>query len=191
MADLAALIAASYTPADADSFSGFVPSQSDLSSIATAGGEVLLLFKKVPGACAMMSAVYVRRIQALLPHIPVYAVAGSLSIGDQPIFGQDLFSRDWKLEFREANLDWDGHCWVVVGEYIADVSLCRTAYSPQSPPLLTNHITQLFGSGRGLVINTNSGWRREGFLYQPEHVLTNSQIDTLFESTGTLINRTK
>ena len=36
------------------------------------------------------------------------------------------------VEFLREDLDWDGHMWVAIGEYLADISLLVTARSPGS-----------------------------------------------------------
>jgi hypothetical protein len=38
----------------------------------------------------------------------------------------------------------------MLGDYVADVSIFRTAYSIGSPPLLATHVRQEFGPGREL-----------------------------------------
>ena len=47
---------------------------------------------------------------------------------------------DGKARFSETNMSWDGHAWIVYGDWLADVSLFRTADSDKSSPTLKEHV---------------------------------------------------
>jgi len=185
--DLGNLIAASHGPVAAESHRTLVPTQPQLDAVTATGTDVLIHFPPMPGGCALMSAVYVVRLQIVIPEVPVYAVAGSLSIGATCVFGEGAASRDWQSAFDESTRSWDGHCWVVFGDYIADISIFRTAYSNRSPPLLANHVRERFGEGRGILIGKSAQLRKEGLHYEPQYVLTGSQITGLFMGARSLI----
>lgn len=51
---------------------------------------------------------------------PIHVVAGSLYIDDKKIFGNNATSKQIKDIFSNSNLDWDGHCWVIFGNFICD-----------------------------------------------------------------------
>ncbi|MBS0528238.1 MAG: hypothetical protein JSS22_02445 [Proteobacteria bacterium] len=75
--------------------------------------------------------------------------AGSLYIGDKRVFGEDV-RFDGKALLSESNLDWDGHAWIVYGDWLADVSVCCTA-DAGSPRILSKYIAKELGKGQRLV----------------------------------------
>jgi len=92
-------------------------------------------------------------------------VAGSLYISDKRIFAEDK-EFDGKELFSDSNLDWDGHAWVVYGDWLADVSVCRTA-DGGSPRVLSKYIAKEFGKGKGLLACRRLRWtRRESGTYR-------------------------
>jgi hypothetical protein len=109
--------------------------------------KVLGLFPgRIAGQCALMSAAYSIALETLGTQ-PGYVVAGSFYIGDKRIFGEEK-EFDGKAVFSESNPDWNGHVWIVYGDYLADVSVFRTA-DAASPRLLSRHIAKQYGRGRG------------------------------------------
>jgi hypothetical protein len=109
---------------------------------------------------------------------PVLVVAGGLSAGGRAMF-ESHADGDLATLFDISNMDWDGHCWVVYGNWIADVSLCRTAYSGKGPPGLREHVTALYGEGRGALLFTPDGARSDGFRYRARYILTDEQVEKL------------
>lgn len=176
--ELTDLIVRSHSQAAADSYRAYIPTEAHLAVLAETGKDVLVHFPPMPAACAMMSALYAARMQ-MQSDAPVFVVAGVLSIGSMCVFGNDADTRDWGSAFNESNPSWDGHCWVMLGDYIADISIFRTAYSQHSPPVLAEHVAKQFGTGRGLLICKTAESRRLGFLYKPQCVLTEGQITAL------------
>ena len=118
---------------------------------------------------------------------PVHAVAGSLFVDGNHVFGSSLTTVQVKKAFSGTNLDWDGHCWIIFGNLIADVSLFRTAYSEASPPILKNKVLSEFGEGRGLFIAPIETTRQAGFVYEPKYVLTNDEITRLFNGARSMM----
>jgi len=176
--ELSDLIALSHTAAAAETYRTFVPTDAQLRVLADTGRDVLLHFPVMPAACAMMSAFYAARLQTNT-HAPVYVVAGALSIGTTCLFGKDADARDWRSAFSESNPSWDGHCWVMFGNLIADISIFRTAYPQYTPPPLARYVAERFGRGRGLLIGTAAETGKLGFHYKPQYVLTEGQITAL------------
>lgn len=174
------LITTSHTVAAAENYRTFIPTDEQLALLKETGVEVLRNFPSVAGACAMMSACYADRLQMNI-EAPVYVVAGVLSIGTTCVFGKNADTRDWRVAFNKSNPSWDGHCWVVFGDRLADISIFRTAYSQNSPPLLARHVTERFGKGRGLLISKTTETGRLGFRYKPQYVLTNDQVTALVD----------
>lgn len=81
--------------------------------------------------------------------------------------------------FGASDLSWDGHCWIVLGKWIADVSICRTAKSGRAPPALARHMRQAFEAKTGLLIQSAEAAAEMGLFYRPRYVLTSDQIDGL------------
>jgi hypothetical protein len=186
--ELTDLIALSHSQAAADSYRAYIPTEAHLGVLAETGKDVLVHFPPMPAACAMMSALYAARMQ-MQSDAPVFVVAGVLSIGSTCVFGNDADTRDWRSAFNESNPSWDGHCWVMLGDYIADISIFRTAYSQHSPPLLAEHVAKHFGTGRGLLICKTAESSGLGFLYQPQCVLTEGQITGLMNGARSLFEQ--
>jgi hypothetical protein len=189
MIDITDLIAASYTPAAVDNYRDFVPTDAELQALEKMGRDVLLCFPPMPGACAVMSAMYAAGLRRTLPDAPIFVVAGTLSVNKSRVFGDDDLSRDWGALFSSSNASWDGHCWLSFGPYIADVSMFRTAYSKYSPLLLARHVRERFGEGRGMMICKAAATENDGFIYMPQYVLTEAQITALFAGALSLIKK--
>lgn len=171
------LIASSHSAAAADAYRRFVPTERQLDALAEVGRDVLTHFPYVPGACAMMSAMYAARFQ-MNNAVPVYVAAGELYLGASRVFGGATHA-DASV-FKESHPSWDGHCWIVFGDRIADVSLFRTAYSKSAPPRLAHYVKEHFGEGRGLLIGRSETLREVDSLdYRPQYILTEAQITSL------------
>jgi hypothetical protein len=169
------LIERSFSRDSADAFRTFSPSDAEVEILAAVGKRVLTGFPPVAGGCAIMSALYGALLEAEMPAAPTYVVAGALDVGSQRVFGLSERGIDWDTAFSASNFDWDGHCWVVCGDLIADVSIFRTAYSSASPPALAHYVVKEFGQGRGLMVARDTAQLR----YIPWHVLTYEQVTGL------------
>ena len=187
--DLRELIAESFGEVAAEQWSDLAVGEDDKRKLADAGRQVLQLFPgRTSYACCLMSAAY----SVMLEHVgtkPAYVVAGSLYAGDMRIFGEDV-EFDGKARFSETNMSWDGHAWIVYGDWLADVSLFRTADSDKSSPALKEHVKRQFGHGKGLYACKLGSEVEHGFRYQPRYVLTLDQVNALARGTNLLINVT-
>lgn len=174
---VAGLIEKSYGHDAAAVYRAFRPSNADLTILAEIGVQLLEIFPPTPGACVVMSALYASQLQAV-GKAPVHVAVGALSIGNVRIFGNDELL-DGESRFSRSDLSWDGHAWVVFGNYLADVSLCRTAYSKQRPPLLASHVLREFGPRRGLFISNADDAIKSGLDYFAQYILSEHQITGL------------
>jgi len=127
----------------------------------------------------MMSAMWVAGIEHDHPDLPVYEVAGDLLVDGQSVFWTESAPEQVAADFERSRLDWDGHCWIVVGDYVGDVSIFRTAYSTQSSPRLSRAIVERFGTGKGLLLSTVANLEAMGFEYRPKYVVTRAQVNSL------------
>jgi len=171
------LITASFSQEDADTFTSYTPSDADIDALAQVGRDVLAVFRPIPGACMVMSALYSVMLERLVKQ-KAYVVAGSLYVGDVRIFGEDG-GIDGKNRFSKSDVSWDGHGWVVLGDRIADVSLFRTARSGKSHPILASYVAAEFGPNTGLLICRDTEAGRGAFRFEPRYVLSQDQVDAL------------
>ena len=186
--DLRELIAASFNAEAAEAWSKFSLGDDDKARLGEAGRRIMVLFSKpIVGACCAMSAAYSVMLDAVA-NKPAYVVAGSLYVGDTRIFGEEG-EFDGKKHFSASNLDWDGHAWIVYGDWLADVSLLRTAKSGKSHPTLDAHWKQTFDSRTGLYACKIGTEVREGLRYEPRYVLTLDQVNALANGANLLIQR--
>lgn len=161
----------------AKAFKSYEMNDSDRSALTTCAVDLLRIFPKIPGACALMSAAFAVQLERVLG-APIQVVAGTLTVESEPVFG-DQSNLDGAAVFGTTNLDWDGHVWVMVGPYIADVSVFRTAYSPHGPARLSRHIDLTFGPNKGLYVDHWKRTRQLGLGYEPQYVLSADQVTAL------------
>jgi hypothetical protein len=187
--DLRELIAQSFGAEAAEEWSRSTVGDEDKAKLAEAAHRVLELFPgRMPGACSPMSAMYSIALEAMGER-PAYVIAGSLYVGDTRVFGEDG-ELDGKAVFSQTNLSWNGHAWVVYGDYLADVSIGRTATSDKSPPALKEHVERLGATGRGLFAYKLGTESREGFRYEPQYALTRDEVNALGRGAMAIVSDT-
>lgn len=175
--DFSAVLATCRSEEEAARYQAYVASDADLDALKDIGRRVLDVFPSVPGACALMTAMYAVGLDTTGCG-PLYFVAGDLSVPEARVFG-DGGNGDLSEAFGASDLSWDGHCWIVLGKWIADVSICRTAKSGSAPPALARHMRQTFEAKTGLLILSAEAAAEEGLFYRPRYVLTQDQVDGL------------
>ncbi|WP_132833820.1 hypothetical protein [Sphingomonas sp. PP-CC-3G-468] len=143
------------------------------------GQDVLRYFARVAGACTGLSAVYATALRGIAS-LPAYVVAGSLSADGARVFGNDK-PVDGKRDFADSNLSWDGHVWVMIGDYVADISIGWTARFG-GPSALTTTVAREFGPTAGLLIVKWRDAPLSGLVYSPQYVLSDEQVATLDSS---------
>jgi len=170
------LIEKSYSNGVAQAYLSFSPSKHDIERLRQVAVEVLTHIRLDPGACAMMSAVWATKLIHTGKY-PVHVVAGDLIIKGQSIFscGNDQSG----TAFKTDNLDWTGHCWIVFGDHIGDISICRTAYSDRVPGL-KEFIVENIGEKAGALICTQYEFAEIGMQYTPRYVLDQAAIDGMY-----------
>src|SRR5882757_3368884 len=175
--DLRELITTSFGVEAAEAWGKFSVGGADKLALHDAAMKVLQVFLgRMPGQCALMSTLYSVAL-AKLGSQPGYVVAGSLYIGDKRIFGEDG-AFDGTAAFSKSNLDWNGHAWIVYGDWLADVSVCRTAEAG-SPLLLSKYIAKEIGKGKGLLAYRMAAMDPAGIRYVPQYVLTQEQVEAV------------
>lgn len=86
--------------------------------------EIMRVFPYQPYSCAYINALLVER--ARMNGIEAYLVAGTLDFQKKRIFNYDPV-----VESKDVITNWNGHCWAVFNNVIADLSFFRTMYSEQ------------------------------------------------------------
>lgn len=182
---LGSLIAKTQGWPAAKTFKSYTPSDADKAEIAGKARDLLSVFPSIPGACALMSAAFAAHL-ARDPDLPVQVVAGTLSVEGSPVFGEGQ-PFDGPVVFGSSHPDWNGHVWVMVGPYVADISIFRTAYSADCPPRLGRHIVHTFGGGKGLYFDAWRHTRQLGLGYEPHYVLSEAEVTGLLTGARSLI----
>lgn len=178
------LIEKSYSIHESLEFSNFHLDEDSINQIGKSGDRVLKVFPCIPSSCVPMTAMWVADIRDNLK-IPVYAVTGSLDIDGRKIFGDESIHN--KSGNASNNLDWDGHCWMIVDEYVCDISLFRTAYSNFSHPVLKQKVIDEFGKDRGLLMATVKNLLELGFKYTPTDILTDQETTSCLHGAKLII----
>ncbi|KTD23898.1 Uncharacterised protein [Legionella lansingensis] len=145
--------------------------------------EILQMIPLQPFACALLSAMLVEYSRQKGIHS--YLVAGTLDFK-----GKRLFNYDPIIEQKSIVENWDGHCWVIFNDAIAEISLFRTAYSEQSPIWLNDMITNTFGKQRGAIIASHPEMEQMGLSYTPRYIFNDLQISGLLNFVEQIISKT-
>lgn len=172
------IIEKSYSRQDAQICSSFNPDQLAIEKIVEIAKHVLVLFPPKPGACALMTALWVSFLRSET-NFPVHALVGSLFIDDECIYGPKISDQQNQPMFDNSNLDWDGHCWLLLGNFIGDISIFRTAYSKYSPPKLRDKIQSTFGPNKGILLCPVDQCMDMGITYKPLYSLKDCEIEKL------------
>ena len=152
----------------AKAFKAYRPSDRDKAVIAAKAGEILKLLPHADDGAAAMSAAFAVHIERDLD-APVQLISGELSVLGEPLFAPG------------------GHAWVMVGPYVADISIFCTAYSRDAPARLMRHVYEMFGRDQALLFAAWRETRRFGFDYVPQQVLSSHEIDGLLARARKLI----
>ena len=180
------LISLSYNEKESENYANFKPKKNEIDTLIEAAKEALSIFPNIPGACVPLSSLLASLIRDNTNY-PIHAIAGSLYIDNKKVFHNE--SDDFKALFKKTNLEWDGHCWIIFGNYLCDISICRTAYSNLSPVILKNKILSTMGEGKGIFICPIDKLLDNGFNFIPKYVLTDEEITIGFNSACYLINK--
>lgn len=177
LAQLGKSIAAQHGWAAAKAFKSYEMNEADGAIVSQCAIDVLNIFPPMPGAGALMSAALAVGLESRM-NAPVHVVAGTLAVEGVSVFG-DRQPFDGAQIFSTANPDWDGHVWIMIGPYVVDISIFRTAYSRQGPARLSRHIDLTFGPGKGLYVDLWKRTQHRGLSYEPQYVLSVDEVTRL------------
>jgi|GEM_PF-2463137 hypothetical protein len=163
---LSRLIAASHSWDLARAFKAYAPSEDDKALMASRAQDVLRVMAGKDVTAPMLNAAYAVHLGRALA-APIVVVEGTLSVAGEAVA--------------------DGHGWVMIGPWVADMALFSRAYAPDAPPRLAAHVLRAFGPNKGLFCEE---WRRTtrlGLGYEPRRVLRETEVTALVgEVTGAL-----
>lgn len=176
--DLASLVEDSYGATERSRFLSFEATSLHLDQAAQAGIALLRSAPSVPGACTYMTAMWTAMLRDNV-HVPVYCVAGDLRVRGRMAFGSA--ESDIARCFATSSNGWDGHCWLVLGEHLGDISIFRTAYAQPHGSNLRRAVVDEFGPGRGLFLMHRSDALAAGFEYRPKYVVRDAEMTALIQ----------
>lgn len=168
------LIEESHSREVMDRVRGYDPDDDDFEILAETSRGMLAACKPEGSSCVIMSALLAECLSEPLG-IPIPVVAGALKLGGDYVYGSNR-PFDGKRVFSESSDDWDGHCWLLFGKYIVDVSLGRTARRGECKASLSRAVVGTFGDQVGMIAVTEAGARKANLRYLPRYVLTPDQI---------------
>ena len=125
-------------------------------------------------SCVLMSALLAISLEEPLGTV-IPVIAGALKLDGDYMYGSNR-SFDGQDVFSKGEIDWDGHCWLLVGDYIVDISLGRTARHGHCRAVLAERVISAFGEHVGMIAVTEVGARKVGLRYLPRYVLTRDQV---------------
>lgn len=126
-------------------------------------------------SCVIMSALLAVALEEPLGTL-VPVVAGALKLDGAYVYGSNRGFDGRRVFSGQEGDDWDGHCWILFGGYIVDISLGRTAREGHCRAPLAQRIVSEFGPHAGMIALTENGARKAGLHYLPRYVLTPDQV---------------
>ncbi|HUD95236.1 hypothetical protein [Sphingobium sp.] len=144
-------------------------SDADRTELAACAMRLLAAFPAASNDAELMSAAFAVQLERRLV-APIQVVAGTLTVEGQPVFD-----------------DRQGHVWVMIGPYIADISIFRIAYSRFGPAALSRHVDLTFGPNKGLYVDPWHKSHRRGLGYEPRYVLSEEEVTRLMGGAYQLI----
>ncbi|AXB78668.1 hypothetical protein [Novosphingobium sp. P6W] len=184
---LGKLVASTHGWPAARAFKAYDLSDADRARMAGCAVDLLKVFPKAPGASAFLSAAFAVHLERHLS-APVHLVAGTLAVDGERVYEDDRSSLAANA-FTAEDPRWQGHVWVMVGGYIADISIFRAAYSSDCPPALARHVHSVFGQDKGLYVDQWRRSRRLGLSYEPQYVLGQDEVTNLMGGAYRLIEQ--
>lgn len=176
MTDLGKLVAQQHGWPAAKAFKAYHLSDEDRGKLTDCALDILRALPSGAGTSALMSAAFAVRIEQMLG-APVHVIAGTLSVENTPVLRPS--SAITPGQFMQDTAGWDGHIWVMIGPYIADIAIFRLAYASDGPAALSRHIDLVFGPDKGLYVDTWRHTRQLGLGYDPLYVLSADEVTQL------------
>ncbi|MCW1383700.1 hypothetical protein OLX02_12795 [Novosphingobium sp. KCTC 2891] len=174
---LGKLIALQHGWAAAKAFKAYEMDEADQAALSHCAIDLLKIFPPTPDTSALMSAALAVSLERHMK-APIHVVAGTLALEGVPVFGNRQ-PFDGSQVLGTSSSDWNGHVWVMIGPYVVDISIFRTAYSAEGPARLAKHIDLTFGPKKGLYVDHWKRTRQVGLNYEPQYVLDADEVTAL------------
>ena len=171
---LLAMIDASHSRDAMHRFRDYVPDERAWDILEEMSRGMLGAVRPEGSCCVVMSALLAITLEEPLGTV-VPVVAGALKLDGEYMYGNNS-AFDGRHVFSHDGADWDGHCWLLFGNCIIDISLGRTARQGHCRPQLTQRILSAFGEHVGVMALTEARAREAGLRYLPRYVLTPDQV---------------
>jgi hypothetical protein len=121
---LLAMIEASHSHEAMERFRDYEPDDQAFTIFRDITKGMLHVVPPAGSSCVIMSALLSASLEEpLAATIPV--VAGALKLDGNYMYGSNRGFDGRRVFSGEEGEDWDGHCWILFGEYIIDISLGR------------------------------------------------------------------
>ncbi len=171
---LLTLIEASHSREAMQQFRDYVPDDRAWDIFKEMSQAMLTVVRPEGSSCVIMSALLATALEEPLGTVaPV--VAGALKLDGEYMYGSNR-AIDGSRVFSENGADWDGHCWILFGNCIVDISLGRTARQGHCRAPLARRVLSAFGEHVGMIALPEASAREAGLLYLPRYVLTPDQV---------------
>lgn len=172
---LLAMIEASHSREAMERFREYEPDDQAFTMFRDMVQGMLHVVPPAGSSCAIMSALLSVSLEEPLGTL-VPVIAGALKLDGDYMYGSDRGFDGRRVFSGEEGEDWDGHCWILFGDYIVDISLGRTAREGHCRAQLAQRIVSKFGTHAGMIALTEKGARDVGIRYLPRYVLTPDQV---------------
>lgn len=171
---LLAMIEASHSREAMQQFRNYEPDDLAWGILREMSQGMLTVVRPEGSSCVMMSALLATALEEPLGTV-VPVVAGALKLDGEFMYGSHR-AVDGRRVFSENGGDWDGHCWLLFGNFIVDISLGRTARQGHCRTPLARRVLSAFGEHVGMIALPEPSARETGLLYLPRYVLTPDQV---------------
>lgn len=177
--NLKAVLAQNLEQEQITNFLSYQLTEDDKAFIQTAVKDVLRNMPPKAFNCTQISAIWAAII-ADHSTIPVSVICGDLHYNSKKIFvcKEPLPTGEERTDIIG---EWDGHCWLEFGGFIADASFFRTIYYGSVPKTLKEMVVNQFGEGRGSIIATPEQLQQNGFEFIPKYRLSELQINGIIQ----------
>ena len=171
---LLSMIESSHSKEMVDKFCAYEPDEIGMNALAEISRGLLDECQFKGGFCTLASALLASTLEEPLG-LTLPVVAGALKVGGEYMYGSN-HAFDGRRVFSESSDDWDGHCWILLGRFVVDISLGRTARNRECRAPLSRAVISAFGPNVGMIAVTDMAARQAGLLYLPRYVLTPDQV---------------
>ena len=171
---LLAMIEASHSREAMQQFRDYEPDDRAWDIFKEMSQGMLTVVRPEGSSCVIMSALLATVLEEPLGTL-VPVVAGALKLDGEYMYGSNR-AVDGSRVFSENGADWDGHCWILFGNCIVDISLGRTARQGHCRAPLARRVLSAFGEHVGMIALPEASAREAGLLYLPRYVLTADQV---------------